>query len=84
MSINHVGLKKELRDIFLYKKENQPFIDLLLMCSSDGCEEALELGVVDTVDMGELGFIMSLIGVVFPPWFFISSFTLLLLLLALL
>lgn len=42
------------------------------------------MGVVETVDMGELGLIMSLIGVVLPPWFFISSFTLLLLLLLLL
>lgn len=65
---------------------NVPFIDfmLLLLWLSDGCDEAFEVGVVDTVDMGELGLMMSLIGVVFPPWFFISSFTLLLLLLLLL
>lgn len=61
-----------------------PFIDFMLLWLSDGCDEALELGVVDTVDMGELGLMMSLIGVVLPPWFFISSFTLLLLLLLLL
>lgn len=60
-----------------------PFIDFMLWLS-DGCDEAFEFGVVEMVDMGELGLIMSLIGVVFPPpWPFISNLTLLLLLLLL-
>lgn len=81
--INWPIVRKEKRINHHHRKiRNVPFIDFMLLWLSEGCEEdVFELGVVDTVDVGELGLMMSLIGVVLPPWFFISSLILLLLLL---